>query len=230
MYVIHFLNHSFALGLPREASRGRCCRTGKTKQAKALSVLYLLSWVLLEKKRRPEEKFSPLPLVFVGGKRQWIPPPFFEVCFQLFGLFEIYYTSLFSLCNEQHWILNVSGCKWEGPQPPLLWSRYKEGERKRESDADWRQLHNHSILLMLESRRIFSFNSLKWRAPLLTLKCKQEAFEVRFSQKWNAGCSYWSKTLLLVFVLLGIHTFCDGSNTGLLRGQLEDCGQVALLF
>lgn len=34
----------------------------------------------------------------------------------------------------------------------------------------------HFISPMLESRSIFSFNSLKPRAPLLVLKCKQEAF------------------------------------------------------
>lgn len=90
----------------------------------------------------------------------------------------------------------------------LMW----EGEGRRESVDDWKQLHNHSILLMLESRRIFSFNSLKWRAPLLALKCKQEAFNVHFSQKWNVSCSYWSKTLLLVFVLFGICKFCDGNS------------------
>lgn len=113
------------------------------------------------------------------------------------------------------------GDKWEGPQFPLPWSCYGEGEGSRESDDDWKQLHNHSILLMLESRRIFSFNSLKWRAPLLALKCKQEAFNVHFSQKRNAGCSYWSKTLLLVFVLFGICKFCDDSNIGLFMCSLR---------
>lgn len=46
----------------------------------------------------------------------------------------------------------------------------------------------HFISPVLESRRIFSFNSLKPRAPRLALKCKQEAFLMRdFSQKWDTS-------------------------------------------
>lgn len=92
---------------------------------------------------------------------------------------------------------------------PLLWNWCGEGAGRSTTDDDWKQLHNHSTLLMRESRRVFSFNSLKWRVPLLALKCKQEAFNVLFPQKGNASCSYWSKTLLLVFVPFGICEFCD---------------------
>lgn len=46
----------------------------------------------------------------------------------------------------------------------------------------------HFLSLVLESRDIFSFNSLKPRAPWLALKCKQEAFLMcDFSQKWDTS-------------------------------------------
>lgn len=46
----------------------------------------------------------------------------------------------------------------------------------------------HFISPVLESRHIFSFNSLKPRAPWLALKCKQEAFLMcDFSEKWDTS-------------------------------------------
>lgn len=63
------------------------------------------------------------------------------------------------------------------------------------------------------------------KAPLLALKCKQEAFNVRFPRNGIPAAHIDPKHCCWFFVLFGICKFCDGSDIGLFMGGLRIAGK-----
>ena len=83
----------------------------------------------------------------------------------------------------------------------------------------------HSILLMFEYRRIFSFNSLKMKDPSVSLKMQTRSCQSLLVSEMECWLLILIQTILLVFVLFGVCEFCDDSDIGLFVCSLRIAGK-----
>ena len=115
--------------------------------------------------------------------------------------------------------INERGCSF-------LASGAVEGKvREGENSMMLETIIQHSILLMFEYRRIFSFNSLKMKDPSVSLKMQTRSCQSLLVSEMECWLLILIQTILLVFVLFGVCEFCDDSDIGLFVCSLRIAGK-----